>query len=101
MIIEFCEFSSSQNCTAASSTQSFLAIGDNFPITTSLVPLSLSTHTHDQQAPTIVLDFDNNDNDELNRLLNEIISMGTTTTTPNNNLSFTTNLSSSSFSQLS
>ncbi len=100
MIIEFCEFSSSQNCTAASSTQSFLAIGDNFPITTSLVPLSLSTHTHDQQAPTIVLDFDNNDNDELNRLLNEIISMGTTTT-PNNNLSFTTNLSSSSFSQLS
>lgn len=100
MIIEFCQFISSHNCTAAASTQSFLAIGDDFSITTSLVPSSFSTHTHDQQAPTIVLDFDNNDNDELNRLLNEIISMGTTTT-PNNNLSFTTNLSSSSFSQLS
>ena len=78
-VLNFFQITSSEHCTAVSSTQLFHAIDSTIPITT-------STHTHDQRASTIVLDSDNSDTNELNRLLNEYISFEMTMTQPKNNL---------------
>jgi hypothetical protein len=94
--LNFFQCDSSTNI-PASSTQAFLAASDTCRLTTSSIPLS-SSYLHDQHQLSTALDFNNNHNDEQNRISNENTSIGTTVTTPKDNLSFTTNLSSSSLS---
>ncbi len=97
--MNFFEFDSSTNI-PASSTQAFLAASDTCRFTTSSISPSSSDlpYLHDQHKISMALDFNNNHNDEPNRISNENISIDTPVTTPKNNLSFTTNLSSSSLS---
>ncbi|CAF4608240.1 unnamed protein product [Rotaria sp. Silwood2] len=60
---------------STSSTQSFLTNNNTTPITiSSISSSSSSSDLSDSNVSTMVMDIDNSDDDELNRLLNEIIS---------------------------
>ncbi len=87
-------FSSSTNV-STSSTQSFFPDKNTTPVTTSSIPSS-SLCLNDQNTSTIVMNLNNNYDDELNRLLNEIISSNTPGTVPKNYPSSVTISSSSS-----
>ncbi|CAF4022022.1 unnamed protein product, partial [Rotaria sordida] len=75
---------------STSLTQSFLTNNNTTPITISSISSSSSSGLSDSNVSTMVMDIDNSDDDELNRLLNEIISSNAPATAPENYSSSTT-----------
>ena len=90
-------FSSSTN-NSSSSTQAFVTSSSSMPVVTPLT--SSSGYTYDQETPSIVLNIDVNDNnDELNRLLNEILSNAGLPITPEKDSALGLNFSFSTHDQ--
>ncbi|CAF4994429.1 unnamed protein product, partial [Rotaria sp. Silwood1] len=69
---------------STSSTQYFLTNNNTTPVIISSISSSSSSGLTDSNVSTMVMDIDNSDDDELNRLLNEIISSNAPATAPEN-----------------